>query len=165
MVTHYLPRTIWRNYQHPLPSHHQRRCWRELALQIDIFSIGARKVFTHILAVIINSTTDYNLPVDCLDYRHKKSLPIAVIIFKNRPYKNVKNWHIWFARWFCNFNLDTRWAQDMPNMYPRYAQYMPELCLSYAQDMPQIYLRYAHDMPKICPTWIQEMLAHLKRGQ
>ena len=80
------------------------------------------------------------------------------------------------------------YARDMPKICPWHAQDMPKICTGYAKVTPEIYPRYAHDMPKICPryicpryaqdmltelkniidgvtespTWIQEILAHLK---
>ena len=65
--------------------------------------------------------------------------------------------------------------QDMAKICPRSAQDLPKICPRYAQDTPKICPRYSQNMPKICPrycqilknhpltpTWIEEMIAHLK---
>ena len=72
-----------------------------------------------------------------------------------------------------------RHVRDMPKICSRYAGDMLKICPWYAWDMLKIYPWYAQDIPEICPrnahrtqniidrvtespTWIQEVLAHLK---
>ena len=98
-------------------------------------------------------------------YIFEDKLPIFTV---NR--KNAKNWHTRCARWWNDINiehtLNTLWTHSDHTLNTLWAlsEHTLNTLWSHSEDMPKIWqnLKNMNQSLTDSPTWIQEMLAHLK---